>query len=231
MSKIIVSEIEDTSGNLLKFPASVSDGFATLNASKEIVASSEDPTELYHLTLYDNSTDGSISDTDIDWTIPDFVKQANGPMKIVIVGYGCNGQLKLGVKSNGSNKNFSFTRAGYSQQYGQNSTSSDASSNPWINYQGPNGSTAGYNPNCYNSFMFDCKYIPPSVGGGTRSCQFAARVCGGGRSSSSSSYQESYYNHQFLVGLSSNQDIDTLTIRSSGTWSEGFVKVFAFKED
>jgi hypothetical protein len=231
MSNIIVSEIEDTSGNLLKFPASVSDGFATLNASKEIVASSEDPAELYHLTLYDNSIDGSISNTDIDWTIPDFVRQANGPMKIVIVGYGCNGQLKLNAKRNGVNESFSFTRAGYSSQYGQNSTSSDGTSNPWIHYQSPQGSTAGYNPNSYHNFMFDCKYIPPSVGGGSKSCQFAARVCGGSRSSSSSTYQESYHNHQFLVGLPSSADIDTLSIRSSGSWFEGFVKVFVFKED
>lgn len=231
MSKIIVSEIEDTSGNLLKFPASVSDGFATLNASKEIVATSVDPTEMYHLTLYDRDKDGSLTSSDIDWTIPNFVKQADGPVKIVIVGYGCNADTRLGAKINGASQNFSWTRAGYSQAYGQNSSSSDATTGTWINYQGPQGSARGFNPNGYANFMFDCKYIPPSVGGGTRSCEFSARVCGGSRNSSSGQYQESYYAHQFLVGLNSGQDIDTLTIYSQGTWFEGFVKVFVFKED
>jgi len=227
MSKINVSKIEDTSGNILTLPESVTDGFVQLDSSGTLTTTANAPSEMYHKTLLDVAEDGTNINT-VSWTIPDFVKESDGPVKIIITGYGSYTNTCLRIKQNGSYVSFYHNLLRYSPSQGGINTS-ETTSIPYINTgNSSSGNNTGYNIPYYIRFMFECKYIPAAVNNGVG--LLSSTGVGAYRASTAESYQNICYQNLLASNLTSG-DLDELIIYSSGFFQEGFVKVFLFKEN
>lgn len=234
MSKIIVNTIQDTSGNLINLPESVSDGFVKRDANNNLIVSTDSPNELYTKTIYDHSVSGNASAGNFNWTIPDFIKQKDGPTEFYIVSFGAYGSVGLrAYDSTDTAKAFAYQRIHYASAYGYLYNYSDGTNLAYMNSQNGQGSASGYNPPYYTNFFAQCSYVPAAVDGTVARLTMNAQCA----YTNSSSYQ--YYHISSVHYNSDNNDsarilsgdFKTIGVYSSGGYKEGFIKVFCFKED